>query len=133
VNTPNCVKTCASNSSLTWSDDLRFLQTAYSVSSNADQIAAEIQQNGPVEAAFTVYEDFLHYKSGVYVHKSGAAVGGHAVKIIGWGFNETVNMDYWLVSNSWTTYWGDQGYFMIKKGVDECGIESQIVAGLPQV
>lgn len=41
--------------------------------------------NGPVEASFTVYEDFLSYTSGVYVHTSGAAVGGHAIKILGWG------------------------------------------------
>jgi len=27
--------------------------------------------NGPVEAAFTVYEDFTHYKGGVYTHTSG--------------------------------------------------------------
>jgi len=26
---------------------------------------------GPVEAAFTVFEDFLTYKSGVYSHKTG--------------------------------------------------------------
>lgn len=41
--------------------------------------------NGPAEAAFTVYEDFLSYKSGVYKHTSGSALGGHAVKIMGWG------------------------------------------------
>ena len=27
--------------------------------------------------------------------------------------------------------WGDDGYFKIKRGVDECGIESDVVAGLP--
>jgi cathepsin B len=26
----------------------------------------EIYTNGPIEGAFTVYEDFLTYKSGVY-------------------------------------------------------------------
>ena len=31
--------------------------------------------NGPAEAAFTVYEDFPNYKSGVYQHTSGK-VGG---------------------------------------------------------
>merc|ERR1712146_581645 len=30
-----------------------------------------IMENGPVEGAFSVYEDFLTYKSGVYSHKSG--------------------------------------------------------------
>lgn len=34
---------------------------------------------------------------------------------------------YWIVDNSWNTYWGDRGYFKILKGVNECGIESDIV------
>jgi len=42
--------------------------------------------NGPVEAAFTVYSDFLSYKSGVYKHVSGDEEGGHAIKILGWYF-----------------------------------------------
>lgn len=61
--------------------------------------------NGPVEAAFTVYSDFLSYKSGVYKHTSGDEEGGHAIKILGWGTENGV--DYWLVANSWNTDWGD--------------------------
>jgi hypothetical protein len=30
-----------------------------------------IQKNGPVEATFSVYEDFFPYKSGVYKHTIG--------------------------------------------------------------
>ena len=45
----------------------------------------EIYTHGPVTAAFTVYMDFLTYKSGVYKYTSGDEAGGHAVKIIGWG------------------------------------------------
>ena len=41
--------------------------------------------NGPVEASFEVYDDFLTYKSGVYSHLTGKGLGGHSVKIIGWG------------------------------------------------
>jgi cathepsin B len=41
--------------------------------------------HGPVEAAFSVYADFLNYKTGVYQYVSGEALGGHAIKIIGWG------------------------------------------------
>lgn len=85
--------------------------------------------NGPVEASFTVYQDFLTYKSGVYVHKTGSAVGGHAIKIMGWGVLN--NQPYWLCANSWNNQWGDNGFFMILRGVNECGIESNIVAGMP--
>ena len=76
--------------------------------------------------------------------------GGHAVKIIGWGVES--GTDYWLVANSWNTSWGEQvpkadeharahactpacaqGYFKIRRGHNECGIESQVYAGHPDI
>lgn len=60
--------------------------------------------NGPVEAAFEVYSDFMNYKSGVYKHTTGSLEGGHAVKILGWGVEN--GEDYWLVANSWSPAWG---------------------------
>jgi cathepsin B len=129
-NTPECLTTCDKNSTYngTYTSATYTFATAYSISDDVDQIRTEILTNGPVEATFDVYEDFLTYKSGVYTHQSGDLVGGHAVRFIGWG---TLNgVDYWLVANSWNEYWGDNGLFMIKRGVDECGIEDDISAGL---
>jgi len=124
-----CANACsASWSGPVWSSDLHKGKQVYSLSGESD-IQKEIYQNGPVEAAFTVYEDFVAYKSGVYRHTTGASVGGHAVKILGWGIE---NGDkYWLVANSWNPHWGDHGYFKILRGTDECGIESEISAGIP--
>lgn len=39
-------------------------KTAYSVESSVEQIQNEIYKNGPVEGAFTVYADFVLYKTG---------------------------------------------------------------------
>jgi len=86
--------------------------------------------NGPVQTAFTVYEDFLSYHSGVYQHTTGNSVGGHAVKIIGWGVEDDV--PYWIVANSWNTDWAENGYFRIIRGKNECGIEESVVAGEPK-
>ncbi|EER13594.1 cysteine protease Cys2, putative [Perkinsus marinus ATCC 50983] len=85
--------------------------------------------NGPTSAAFSVYEDFLSYKSGVYKHTSGGFLGGHAVEIIGWGTEKGV--DYWLVMNSWNEEWGDHGTFKIVQG--DCGIDDMILAGTPAI
>jgi len=87
--------------------------------------------NGPVGAAFTVYADFPTYKSGVYHHVSGSQLGGHAIKIIGWGVES--GTPYWLVANSWNEDWGSNGFFKIKRGSNECGIEGSIVAGIPHL
>jgi cathepsin B len=127
VPTPRCTKQCENGA--VWANDKKFGARTYSVS-GADNIAAEIQKNGPVEAAFSVYEDFLTYKKGVYQHKTGSMLGGHAVKIIGWG--EENGVKYWTIANSWNEDWGDQGYFKILRGSNHCGIEGQIVAGIPK-
>lgn len=36
----------------------------YNIPSQQEQIMTELYKNGPVEAAFSVYADFLLYKSG---------------------------------------------------------------------
>jgi cathepsin B len=102
--------------------------SSYSVGPSVEDIQTEIMTNGPVEVAFSVYADFLTYKSGVYKHTSGSMLGGHAVKMLGWG--TLAGADYWIVANSWNPDWGNQGYFYIARGTDECGIESEVVAGL---
>jgi cathepsin B len=88
-----------------------------------------IMRNGPVEGAFTVYEDFMSYSSGVYQHKTGKKLGGHAIKILGWGKED--DLYYWLCANSWGPEWGDNGYFKIQMG--QVGINTQMYAGIPVV
>jgi cathepsin B len=129
VSTPKCAHAC-NDSSINWIKDKRIMQKPYSVSARNSGIEQEIMTNGPVEACFEVYEDFLSYKSGVYSHTSGQLLGGHCVKLLGWGVDGST--PYWIVANSWTTSWGNQGYFWIQRGADECGIEDGVVAGLPQ-
>jgi cathepsin B len=86
-----------------------------------------IMSGGPIEAAFSVYADFANYVGGVYSHKSGSFMGGHAIKIVGWGVDNGVK--YWKVANSWNKYYGENGYFRILRGTNECGIESQAMYG----
>jgi len=126
--TPACNQTCQNGAA--WTGDKHYGASAYSVSSSPTDIMTEIYTNGPVEASFDVYADFPTYKSGVYQHVSGDYLGGHAIKILGWGTES--GTDYWLVANSWNTDWGDQGFFKILRGADECGIEDGVVAGLPK-
>jgi cathepsin B len=39
-------------------------KTSYSIESDENAIKLELMKNGPVEVAFTVYDDFLQYKEG---------------------------------------------------------------------
>lgn len=40
------------------------------------------------------YADFLNYGSGIYVHVVGDLIGGHSLKIIGWGIENGIS--YWI-------------------------------------
>merc|ERR1711975_195510 len=91
------------------------------------KIQKELMTNGPLYVAFTVYSDFPTYKSGVYKHTSGSALGGHAVTLVGYG--ELDGQKYWKIKNSWNEEWGDNGHFLIARGNDECGIEGDAGAG----
>uniref|UniRef100_A0A9L0ICY5 Cathepsin B n=1 Tax=Equus asinus TaxID=9793 RepID=A0A9L0ICY5_EQUAS len=61
--TPKCSKICEPGYSPSYKEDKHYGCSSYSVSSSEKEIMAEIFKNGPVEAAFTVYSDFLQYKS----------------------------------------------------------------------
>ncbi len=81
-----------------------------------------IAEKGPLVGCFTVYQDFMAYKSGVYRHVSGNAVGGHCISVVGY---DDANR-YWICKNSWGSNWGESGYFRIAYG--ECGIDGVMYA-----
>ena len=130
VDTPDCVQNCDDGNKKEYSTQMTYGSSAYSVSGE-NNIMQELYENGPVEASFTVYEDFVTYKSGVYQHVTGGVLGGHAIKMIGWGVEN--GEKYWLCVNSWNDEWGDKGLFKIKRGSNECGIENSVNAGDPKL
>ena len=116
----SCQKTCADGSK--WV--AYKAKNVKSLSSAAAKL--EISTNGPIETAFTVYQDFISYAGGIYQYDgTSAALGGHAIKVVGWGVEDGV--EYWIAANSWGTSWGEQGYFRIKAG--ECGFDNSFITG----
>lgn len=114
-----CSATCEGDGSGEW-HKYKCPKQAF-LSEEAD-IKAGVMQFGSAETGFYVYEDFMNYKSGVYKHDpstGGNVLGGHAVKIVGWGTYYT--QKYWLVANSWGTDWGLDGYFKIDMNDTESG------------
>ncbi|KAF4702818.1 hypothetical protein FOZ63_021548 [Perkinsus olseni] len=129
--TPSCSSSCHNKQYGTPFDQDRYYTDDYFPSRFGDpsSIKQEIMTNGPVSAAFSVYEDFTSYKSGVYKHTTGSLLGGHAVEIIGWGTEN--GTPFWLVKNSWNDEWGDGGFFKIAQG--DCGIDDMILGSTPKV
>ncbi|KAK4872421.1 hypothetical protein RN001_014450 [Aquatica leii] len=127
--TLECKQVCEDSYAVPYKKDKHYGQKVYSVSSDVKAIQSEIMKNGPVEATFMLYEDFLQYKNGVYQYVTGYPLSLHAVRMLGWGVEN--GTPYWLNANSWSTDWGENGYFKILRGENNCGIEEGIVAGIP--
>ncbi len=80
-----------------------------SVRQDLNTIKTALVNYGPLPIAFMVYEDFMHYKSGIYSYTTGKQLGGHAVLLVGYNDAE----QYFIVKNSWDTGWGENGFFRI--------------------
>lgn len=113
---------------------------AYAVAKPGDVLTLqhELMTQGPVEVGFFVFSDFHSYRRGVYFRTPSAygPLGGHAVRLLGWGSaggNDQKDVDYWLLANSWSPSWGLGGFFRIRRGTNECGIETTPAAGLPRL
>jgi len=111
---------------------------------NQDAMILALIHNGPLAVAFQVESDFMLYKSGIYHHtqvpqllRSGMSdfdpfeMTNHAVLLVGYGVDKDTKQKYWIVQNSWGEDWGENGFFRIRRGTDECAIESIAVEAFP--
>ncbi len=80
-----------------------------SVSQSLAVIKTALVKYGPLPIAMLVYEDFMHYKTGIYSYTTGKKLGGHAVLLVGYNDAEK----YFTVKNSWDLGWGEGGFFRI--------------------
>ena len=50
----------------------------------------------------------------------------HSVVIVGWK-KDTLNRDVWIIRNTWSNLWGDNGYLYTLISGDVCGIAASAV------
>jgi cathepsin F len=88
-----------------------------------DQLTAAVAEVGPVAVAINA-ELLQFYGSGIIksVGSCDPDALDHGVLIVGFGTSN--GTPYWLVKNSWSTGWGERGYFRIIRGKNACGIAS---------
>ena len=91
-----------------------YVKDMYTVA--GDTIRKYLMLEGPMVAELAIYEDFLAYGGGVYVHTVGQQLFSHAVIVVGFGHDSASGLDYWLCLNSWGPDFGEKGYFKIATG-----------------
>lgn len=114
----------------------------YYGASDEESIMREVRAAGPVVVSIEPTPSFMVYRAGVYSevplpHSEWIKVD-HAVLVVGWGEERDPisgeDIKFWVVQNSWGPTWGEGGFFRIRRGVDESGIEAEgVFANVKQV
>jgi hypothetical protein len=100
------------------------------VQDEADLLDA-VANVGPVSVAVDA-GPFNHYSSGVLTNdpddpfRCGSTIDDidHGVLVVGFGKDDQ-DLPYWKLKNSWGASWGMDGYILIQRGVNMCGIALQ--------
>jgi len=90
--------------------------------SGAADMKKEIYARGPIACGIGANDDlYFGYKGGVYSSDADTQIN-HQITIVGWGKN-TTDGEYWIVRNSWGSYWGEFGYLRISMHTNNLNIE----------
>jgi len=97
-----------------------------------DQLAvmAHLANKGPLSASVAA-SDWGLYFGGVFdgCDYDRNIVVNHAVLLVGYG-TDPQGGDYWLIKNSWSSSWGDDGYIKLKREAEpRCGTDSSPLDG----
>ncbi|CAJ1372663.1 unnamed protein product [Effrenium voratum] len=79
-------------------------------------------QEGPVVVSVDG-EPWSNYESGVFDGCKRDSTVNHAVLLVGYGRDAQVGKDYWLVRNSWGSWWGEKGFIRVQRHSSDEGEE----------
>ena len=107
----------------------RVKTSEYGYASGVEEMKAEIFARGPISCSIQVSQEFVDYEGGIFAEHENPSLGGHAIEVTGWGVEDGV--EYWIVRNSWGTYWGESGWIRMEMHKNTLGIEDYCHWGVP--
>ncbi|KAI8114037.1 hypothetical protein M9434_002163 [Picochlorum sp. BPE23] len=97
---------------------------------NDDALREAVYSRGAVAISIDASQDsFTFYSEGVY--NEPACMWrpddlDHSVLLVGYG-TDSVGGDYYIVKNSWSEHWGDEGYVKISRNNHGCGASTDAI------
>jgi len=100
------------------------------VSVEMKKMKKEISARGPIECGIMATDKLYNtYKSGIYEESSSWVSINHSVSVVGYGIENGV--EYWVIRNSWGTWWGEEGFLRIRQHKNNLGIEDDCHWAVP--
>lgn len=99
----------------------------------------EIKARGPIACSFAAPDEFMnHYgeiaekNEGVFAIDKNLTVADidHVMEVAGWGQTAS-GQKYWVIRNSWGSYWGMYGWAYLKRGVNMMQVEYECDWAVP--
>ncbi|NXR02233.1 CYSP1 proteinase, partial [Sagittarius serpentarius] len=91
---------------------------------SAAALKTALVKHGPVAVNIDAsHKSFAFYANGVYEEPhcgNETSALDHAVLAVGYGVLH--GKSYWLIKNSWSTYWGNDGYILMAMKDNNCGV-----------
>ncbi|KAJ4847029.1 hypothetical protein Tsubulata_039341 [Turnera subulata] len=100
------------------------------VSTDEDQIAANLVKHGPLSVAINAV--FMQtYIGGVSCPYICSKHQDHGVLLVGYGSAgyapiRLKEKPFWIIKNSWGENWGENGYYKICRGRNICGVDAMV-------
>lgn len=98
--------------------------TKYYILPDEDSLLTSVALEGPVTVGFGVDTDFMHYSHGIFDGDC-AGSANHAIIVVGYGTEKDKDDEeqpYWIIKNSWSEKWGENGFGKVQRGINKCSI-----------
>jgi cathepsin X len=95
-----------------------------------DNMKMEIMDNGPIACGINALK-IEDYHGGILDVPNSLKIIDHIVSIVGWGYDEEIKKQYWIIRNSWGSYWGEMGFVRLVLGENQLGIERSCAWAIP--
>jgi len=103
---------------------------SYGAVKGSSNMMSEIYKNGPIACGINA-EEIVDYTGGVLDLPNKLKMINHIISVVGWGYDEAINKQYWIIRNSWGSYYGELGFLRLVLGENQLGIEKSCAFAIP--